>query len=222
MPTGLTGDWSIFRPLDAFANPPLAENMDLSPSVAPETELPMPTAQESQDLIVFPSSLGWMAILTSGETLTGLTFAHRGAGAAANSLAPLLTPITEPDARWQDLVERLQAYAAGENVNFRDVRIDTSRSTDFQRRVLELCRKIPRGETLTYGQLAARAGRPAAARAVGNCMATNRIPLVIPCHRVVAASGRLGGFSAPGGVDLKRRLLELEAGSQAFVETRSE
>ncbi len=172
----------------------------------------MPTANEPQSLIVFPSSLGWMALLASGRALSGLTFAHQSAGDAVNSLAPLLTPMPEPNDRWQALIERLQAYAAGEEVDFRDVRLDTGRSTDFGRRVFELCREIPRGETLTYGKLAARAGRPAAARAVGNCMATNRIPLVVPCHRVVAANGHLGGFSAPGGIELKRRLLELESG----------
>jgi methylated-DNA-[protein]-cysteine S-methyltransferase len=65
---------------------------------------------------------------------------------------------------------------------------------------------------LTYGELAAKAGYPGAARAVGNCMAANRIPLLIPCHRVVCAGGRLGSYSAPGGTVTKRRLLALEAG----------
>ena len=66
-----------------------------------------------------------------------------------------------------------------------------------------------------YGQLASRAGSPNAARAVGNCMANNRIPLLIPCHRVVGANGELGGFSAAGGTDLKRRLLNREAAASA-------
>ena len=72
------------------------------------------------------------------------------------------------------------------------------------------CRKIPYGKTLSYGQLAAKAGRPGAARAVGNHMAGNRTPIIVPCHRVLPSGGGLGGFSAAGGVALKRRLLEME------------
>ena len=80
----------------------------------------------------------------------------------------------------------------------------------FARRVVELCRRIPYGQTLTYGELAAQAGSPRAARAVGNVMRTNRCPLVVPCHRVVPSGSGLGGYSAPGGVRAKLRLLELE------------
>ncbi len=82
--------------------------------------------------------------------------------------------------------------------------------TAFQRAVIDHCRRIPRGEVLTYGQLAERAGYPRSARAVGNVMATNRVPLIVPCHRVVGAGGNLGGFSAPQGLQMKRRLLRLE------------
>jgi len=82
--------------------------------------------------------------------------------------------------------------------------------TEFTRRVYEVVRSIPPGETLTYGEVARGAGRPGAARAVGSVMANNRHPLFIPCHRVVASSG-LGGFSSPGGLDQKRRLLALES-----------
>ena len=82
-------------------------------------------------------------------------------------------------------------------------------ASPFTRRVYEIVRRIPAGETLSYAQVARAAGRPGAARAVGNALARNRICLFIPCHRVVAASG-LGGFSGEGGVTLKRRLLDLE------------
>ncbi len=171
----------------------------------------MPVTHELHTLVVFPSSLGWMAIISSGSVLKGLTFAHRSPQAARAALARPLTSLASPDTWQRRLVARLQAYASGEEMDFRDVRIDAGLSTDFQRRVVHLCRQIPWGKTLTYGQLAASAGRPGAARAVGNRMAANRLPLVVPCHRVVAADGRLGGFSAPGGVRLKRRLLDLES-----------
>jgi methylated-DNA-[protein]-cysteine S-methyltransferase len=87
--------------------------------------------------------------------------------------------------------------------------------TDFQRKVLDACRAIPPGETLSYAELAVIAGAPGAARAVGNVMRTNRIPLVIPCHRVVGSGGSLGGYSAPDGLAMKRKLLEREATSRS-------
>jgi methylated-DNA-[protein]-cysteine S-methyltransferase len=94
--------------------------------------------------------------------------------------------------------------------------------SDFQRAVVGHCRRIPPGQTLTYGQLAARVGRPRAARAVGRVMATNRFPLIVPCHRVVAAGGVLGGFSAPQGLAMKKRLLAAEAASIAHQRTAKE
>ncbi|RMF43323.1 MAG: methylated-DNA--[protein]-cysteine S-methyltransferase [Planctomycetota bacterium] len=87
----------------------------------------------------------------------------------------------------------------------------------FQRAVLEACFAIPIGCTATYGELARRVGRPAAARAVGMAMARNRWPIVIPCHRVVGAQGQLTGYSGVGGIDTKRRLLELEAALAGVV-----
>jgi methylated-DNA-[protein]-cysteine S-methyltransferase len=108
-----------------------------------------------------------------------------------------------------DLVVR---YAAGEPVDFADVPVALDHLTPFARRVVKHCRAIRRGQTRSYGDVAAAAGRPGAARAVGQVMAANRTPLVVPCHRVVAADGRLGGFSAPTGLAMKRRLLALEAG----------
>lgn len=108
------------------------------------------------------------------------------------------------------LQTQLQNYFDGGCLDFQ-VRIDLGSESTFQREVTQACRTIPFGETLTYGQLADLAGYPGAARAVGSVMANNLIPLVIPCHRVVAAGGKLGGFSAPGGSNTKKRLLQLEA-----------
>ncbi len=113
------------------------------------------------------------------------------------------------------LRERFIRYFEGSPETFTDVRVDLSWKSDFQQRVLELTRRIGYGRTTTYAELARRAGKPRAARAVGQVMAGNPLPLVIPCHRVVGCDGRLGGFSAPGGTVLKRRLLELEAAQPA-------
>jgi methylated-DNA-[protein]-cysteine S-methyltransferase len=107
------------------------------------------------------------------------------------------------------LAAALADYFAGRAARF-NVDIDLDDRTPFQRQVLEACRRIPPGEVVTYGQLAAQVGRPRAARAVGQAMAANPVPLVVPCHRVVAADGSLCGFSAAGGLEIKRRLLHHE------------
>jgi methylated-DNA-[protein]-cysteine S-methyltransferase len=104
------------------------------------------------------------------------------------------------------------ALLRGEPVDLADVVLDTGRVPPFDGRVYEVARTIPAGETRGYGEIAARLGDPAWARAVGRALARNPFPLVVPCHRVLAAGGRIGGFSAPGGVAIKRRLLAIESG----------
>ena len=109
-----------------------------------------------------------------------------------------------------ELLDALEDYLFGKNVSFDDIPIDLSRQPPFRRKVQEACRRIPYGTTLTYAQLAAKAGSPAAVRAVGSAMSHNPIPILIPCHRVCRSDGSLGGFSASGGTSLKQRLLEME------------
>ncbi|MBN2053409.1 methylated-DNA--[protein]-cysteine S-methyltransferase [bacterium] len=108
------------------------------------------------------------------------------------------------------LAERVRAqlieYFAGTRKVF-DLPLDLQ-GTEFRRRVWRKLCAVPYGVTITYGALAARAGNPGAARAVGSAMATNPVPIIVPCHRVVAAGGRLGGYT--GGLDIKRYLLRLE------------
>lgn len=106
------------------------------------------------------------------------------------------------------LAERMRSYFAGEPDDFRDVDIDLDWCTPFQRAMAEALRAVPRGETVTYGELAALGGRPNAPRAAGTFCAHNRFGLVVPCHRVVAAGG-LGAYGSLGQ-EYKRRLLELE------------
>ena len=110
----------------------------------------------------------------------------------------------------REVVERLKSYAEGAPVDFADLLVDPGVLTEFQARVLNACREIPYGQTRTYGELAAMASSRGQ-RAVGNCMAGNRVPLIIPCHRVVRAGGDIGPYSAAGGTATKRRLLTLEA-----------
>jgi methylated-DNA-[protein]-cysteine S-methyltransferase len=107
-----------------------------------------------------------------------------------------------------ELARRVASYFTGAEVSFADVEIDLEWCTPFQRAVGETLRAVPYGETVTYGELAALAGYPNAQRAAGTFCAHNRLPLILPCHRVVAAGG-LGSYGSLG-LDYKRRLLELE------------
>jgi len=166
---------------------------------------------EIREICAFSTALGWMAIQGSAGRLVALTFGHASEDKALHALAGFPTINNLSIRRWNEpLIRRLQAYAQGEREAFRDIAIDWRPYTAFQRRVMEACRKIPWGEVISYAELARRAGHAGAARAVGRCMAANRVPLVVPCHRVVGADGRLCGYSGPGGLETKRRLLELE------------
>jgi methylated-DNA-[protein]-cysteine S-methyltransferase len=171
-------------------------------------------------LALFPSALGWIAMLGRGKTLLRLTFGHTSAADALAALradgswtdAPQFPALDIGDADWNPpLARRLRAYAQGAADDFLDVELHLDGLSRFQRRVIEHCRRIPPGQTRTYGQLALRAGFPRAARAVGSVMARNQTPLVVPCHRVVAAAGKLGEYSAALGRRTKLRLLEAEA-----------
>ena len=163
--------------------------------------------------VVLPSRLGWIALVRRENLLRRLTFGHRDptrAVAALDSDGWIDAEVVEtPEA--DSLGGRLQAFADGARVDFSDVAVDLRDRTPLHRRVIAHCRRIPCGKTLSYGELAALAGAPGAARAVGNIMAANRVPLVVPCHRVVAASGHHTGYSAGEGVRTKLRLLEMEA-----------
>lgn len=178
---------------------------------------------QKQCVHVFPSELGWMLALWRNGRLRQFVFGHASAAATLRALKTKTAEIKDADdagddPQAADLVKRMQAFARGEDVDLRPIRLDLNDLTPFQHRVVELCRRIPRGQTMTYGELARRAGRPGAARAVGNVMATNQLPLIVPCHRVVGAGGSLGGYSGPDGLHMKRRLLDWEGAALARPE----
>lgn len=160
--------------------------------------------------ILFPTKLGWMAAATRGERLVELSFGHTSPDAAIASLRTVADVTATPSPWLRKLRDRLTAFAAGNSDDFLDIAIDTSAMTPFRRRVTETCRGIARGETLSYAELAELVGSPRAARAVGGVMAKNPLPLVVPCHRVLGSAGKLGGYSAPGGLATKRKLLAME------------
>ncbi len=109
-----------------------------------------------------------------------------------------------------DAIERMVASLRGEADDLVDVPLDLDALPPFRRKVFEVVRTIPAGETLSYGDVALAVGSPGAARAVGQALGRNPFPIVIPCHRVLAAGGRIGGFTAQGGVSVKEKMLAAE------------
>jgi methylated-DNA-[protein]-cysteine S-methyltransferase len=118
--------------------------------------------------------------------------------------------IAEPPAFVRKVIDMVRAYAGGAVVDFTKVRLDLDGVPEFHRRAYELLLKIGWGETTTYGAMARQLGDVTLSRAVGHSMGANPIPLIIPCHRVLASDGKPGGFSAPGGAEAKLAMLALE------------
>lgn len=164
--------------------------------------------------MTFRTKLGWMAAVGREERLHALTIAHESPAKALASLDHDAMAQQESElkiGRWdRQLAARLEAYADGVRDDFLDIEIEPFVPGAFAEKVIRCCRHIPWGKTLGYGELARKAGAPRGARAVGNVMRRNRISLIVPCHRVIQAGGKLGGYGSPEGVQLKRQLLTLE------------
>jgi len=155
---------------------------------------------------IFNTPAGYSGILASARGLLRTTLPHP----SDEEVHQLLGGINQ--ARWspdffQDLAERLRDYFAGNKVAFPD-RLDLTGATAFQRKVWEITRLISYGESRSYKWLAEQIKKPGAWRAVGQALGSNPLPIIIPCHRVLASNGSLGGFS--GGLEMKRYLLALE------------
>jgi methylated-DNA-[protein]-cysteine S-methyltransferase len=118
-----------------------------------------------------------------------------------------------PPASVQRAIEGIVTLLEGEAIDLCAVPLDMADVPPFERRVYEIARTIPPGSTLAYGDIAARLGAPGEARAVGQALGQNPFPIVVPCHRVLAAGGKIGGFSANGGIATKLRLLSIEGAS---------
>jgi len=158
---------------------------------------------------VFETELGFAAIAWSDEGITRFNLPGPKDG-ATNRLGGA-TP-TEPPPHVAAVIDQAQRYFAGEQIDFAPIGLDLSSVDPFRRSIYDALRKVGFGETVTYGELAKRVGarEPQAAQDVGVAMARNPVPLIIPCHRVLAAGGKLGGFSAPGRTEAKQRMLALE------------
>ncbi|MEE9202169.1 MAG: methylated-DNA--[protein]-cysteine S-methyltransferase [Dehalococcoidia bacterium] len=159
------------------------------------------------DFFIFPTARGWVGLLASSKGLMRLVLPLQDQEEVLRELGQLAETPHNPSA-FGDLPQRITRYLSGERVKFADA-VDLDGSSPFQRRVLGRLRRIPYGQTRSYGWVARAVGVPQGPRAVGQAVARNPVPLIIPCHRVVGTNG-LGGFG--GGLDLKRLLLRQEAG----------
>jgi methylated-DNA-[protein]-cysteine S-methyltransferase len=161
---------------------------------------------------VWQGPVGWTGLLMSDTGLRRVLIGYQTAADVEGVLRAAAGSVRRTQDR-TGLCERIDAYFAGEPDSFADVPLAANWSTPFQQAVVQTLRQVPYGGTTTYAELAERVGRPGAARAVGQVMATNPVPIVVPCHRVLASGGGLGGFSAPTGLTLKQWLLDLESRS---------
>jgi methylated-DNA-[protein]-cysteine S-methyltransferase len=159
---------------------------------------------------IFSTAAGWVGVLASETGLLRVTLPCPSASEAQQQLGDSINQAVNSPALFPDLLKRLRAYYGGHQVDFPD-ELDFSAATAFQREVWVATRSIPYGRTRSYTWVAGQIGKPKAVRAVGQALGRNPLPVIVPCHRVLAIDGAIGGFS--GGLEMKRFLLRLERSS---------
>ena len=166
--------------------------------------------QQSEHYHLFDTTFGPCGVAWSARGLKRLQLPERDAGATEKRLRARATEPGSAPSAIRHVVAMLQGYFAGDKSDFSGVELDLGDVGPFHLTIYRLTRDLGWGETATYGELALRAGSPGSARAVGQAMGRNPVPIIIPCHRVLAAGRKVGGFSAFGGTVTKERLLRLE------------
>jgi methylated-DNA-[protein]-cysteine S-methyltransferase len=161
---------------------------------------------------LFETAIGRCGIVWSERGITGVQFPEGSEQATRNRLQRRFPNAREAAAlpAVQHTIAEITALLAGERRDLSDAVLDCAAVPDFNRRVYDVARAIPPGSTLSYGEVAERLGDRALAREVAQALGQNPFPIIVPCHRVMAAGGKTGGFSAPGGVRTKLRLLSIE------------
>ena len=166
----------------------------------------MSPAATAHSFALFETPIGLCGIVWNSRGVTGLQLPE----ATAERMRARIRR------RWSDITEsidRILALLQGEAVDLGDIALDLEATPDFHRRVYEVARTIPPGQTMTYGEIARKLGVPHESREVGQALGRNPVAIIVPCHRVLGADGKMGGFSANGGVATKRRILEIEGAS---------
>jgi methylated-DNA-[protein]-cysteine S-methyltransferase len=161
---------------------------------------------------LFDTPIGACGIAWGEGGIVGLQLPEKDERAARERLLRRHADAEEASPRpdVQRAIEAVVALLSGEATDLGFVQLDFGEVGAFERRVYDVARSIPPGRTLTYGEIAKRIGEPGAARAVGQALGSNPFPIVVPCHRVLGADGKVGGFSARGGVETKVRILAIE------------
>jgi methylated-DNA-[protein]-cysteine S-methyltransferase len=166
----------------------------------------------AQRFVLFDTIIGRCGVAWGERGLIGVQLPESSPGAAWARLRKRFPDAVEdePTAEIETVMERIRGLLAGGRDDLADIPLDLDGQPAFNLRVYEIARAITPGETSTYGEVAKAMGEPGAARAVGKALGENPWPIVVPCHRVLGASGHMGGFSAPGGAETKARLLTIE------------
>ena len=161
---------------------------------------------------IFETAIGRCGIVWGSRGIVGVQLPEASERSARNRVLRRFATAREatPPDEVQRAIEEIVALISGEPRDLRYVRIDNEDMPDLHRRVYDVARTIPPGGTLTYGEIAERLGDRTLARDVGEALSQNPWPIIVPCHRVLASGGKLGGFSAHGGIDTKLRLLSIE------------
>jgi methylated-DNA-[protein]-cysteine S-methyltransferase len=160
---------------------------------------------------LFDTAIGRCALAWSDRGIVRIQLPEQSDAKAVGRLAMYDDVISSaPPPAVANVIELICRHLRGDRQELRDVPLDMSDVAGFHLRVYQAARRVPAGRTISYGELAARIGAPGAARAVGRALGKNPFAIVVPCHRVLAANGKAGGFSAHGGVSTKRRILAAE------------
>ncbi len=175
-------------------------------------EVTRPLYRRGEAYTLFSTSIGTCAVAWSPKGLVCVQLPDPNDTTRVAKLCSEAegAPMTNPPAWVVDAIERIRRLLDGQDEDLSSVPIDLDGLPPFHRKVYEAARRIHRGELRTYADVANATGSPKAFRAVGQALAKNPLPILVPCHRVVASHGKPGGFSAPGGLDTKAQLLAIE------------
>jgi methylated-DNA-[protein]-cysteine S-methyltransferase len=167
---------------------------------------------EAQAFTLFETAIGWCGIGWGPRGIVAVQLPEESEAATRARLRRRIpdAPETDPPAQVQRAINQIVALLRGEPEDLSEITLDMEGIAAFNALVYVIARKIPTGETRTYGEIAREAGAPEKAREIGQALGRNPFPIIVPCHRVLGADGKAGGFSAPGGVDTKLRMLTIE------------